>query len=326
MNTLCRVEKCNIVFKPYNENKSSKLYLELTTDCNLRCKHCFNNSGESIKYMSIDQVEDIYNMVRKSNLKIIEVILSGGEPLLHPKFDQILKLFGDYYKVKVLTNGTLINDNHINLFKTANCDVQITLNGSNSTIDSELRSDESFNRTIQSIKKIIDSNLSNKLIVTTTINRTNTEDIEELTKLLISLGVKRYQLTYIYKIGRANENWEEVKLETYTMLRLTEQIAKMKDRYDKQIKITTSGMKQLMKLIDDDIRFECFALNEEIAIDADGNITVCPRLREYIDCNDLSMDKYHYAMDKMEVKLVNHGERCNECDNKTVCISSCDLL
>lgn len=89
--------------------------IELTYKCNLSCLHCYAECGRSYSDMSLKDIKKIIDqLVLAGNLFLS---LTGGEPLLRKDFDDIYiyaKKKG--LMVEVLTNGTLITDDKIELF------------------------------------------------------------------------------------------------------------------------------------------------------------------------------------------------------------------
>lgn len=88
--------------------------IELTNKCNLSCQHCYINHNSS--YIPFDI---IINIVKKfKDEGTMYVALTGGEVFTHPDFIEIYKLFKtNGFIVTIKTNGLLINDKHIKLFK-----------------------------------------------------------------------------------------------------------------------------------------------------------------------------------------------------------------
>jgi MoaA/NifB/PqqE/SkfB family radical SAM enzyme len=91
--------------------------LDVTTRCNINCIGCFYHclQGREPKKRNNIQADISLNLVQKicHDLCLLgthKVILSGeGEPLLHPNIEQIITTFkSGKFKVKLLTNGTLL--------------------------------------------------------------------------------------------------------------------------------------------------------------------------------------------------------------------------
>ncbi len=91
-----------------------KLYIELTSSCNLSCKMCYRRFwSEKTGMMNDYTFKNIIDQI--SEFKYLETIHFGGigEPLFHPRFLEYAKLVKSKgYKLYISTNGSLLN-NHI---------------------------------------------------------------------------------------------------------------------------------------------------------------------------------------------------------------------
>ncbi|MDL4843248.1 radical SAM/SPASM domain-containing protein [Aquibacillus rhizosphaerae] len=87
--------------------KFKKFYLEITSVCNLACSFC----PPTIRERQFVSVEDF--AIRLDQIKPHTDYINlhvKGEPLLHPKIDQLLDISHEKgFKVNITTNGTLIN-------------------------------------------------------------------------------------------------------------------------------------------------------------------------------------------------------------------------
>jgi cyclic pyranopterin phosphate synthase len=91
-----------------------KLRLNLLDACNMRCLYCMPIDQKFKKLNSLLSPTEITNIV--ANLKtfgIEEVRLTGGEPLLHPKFKAIVKELSalNLKKLGLTTNAILLDEN-----------------------------------------------------------------------------------------------------------------------------------------------------------------------------------------------------------------------
>lgn len=102
------LEKSPKWFEFCRNNNSPKIYdgfmIDITKSCNIACQYCYHdNSGEHCKTDSIlHQIEHFKQYA--------PIILTGGEPTLHPDIDKILMaaaLTGQYW---LLTNGIKLSD------------------------------------------------------------------------------------------------------------------------------------------------------------------------------------------------------------------------
>ncbi|MBQ1532182.1 MAG: SPASM domain-containing protein [Solobacterium sp.] len=84
-----------------------RVYIEITSACNLSCSFCTVSSRER-KYMKSSFFEAVIRQVREITPYICLHV--QGEPLLHPDIDEILTLCDQYgMQVQLVTNGLLIS-------------------------------------------------------------------------------------------------------------------------------------------------------------------------------------------------------------------------
>ena len=97
------------------KKRFKKIYVEITNSCNLKCSFC--PEGKRVKeFISVDKFENIINQIKSyTNLIALHV---KGEPLLHPKLEELLNICEDNnVLVNITTNATLLEKNKDILFK-----------------------------------------------------------------------------------------------------------------------------------------------------------------------------------------------------------------
>ena len=87
-----------------------QIRLLLTDICNAKCSGC-HNEGQSITgaRMSLDWLSNFMSLI--SPLSIREIVLSGGEPLLHPDLEDIIHIIRSHSNcfLSINTNGLVSN-------------------------------------------------------------------------------------------------------------------------------------------------------------------------------------------------------------------------
>jgi radical SAM protein with 4Fe4S-binding SPASM domain len=95
--------------------------LEVTARCNNECRHCYINlpAGDRAARESELTLAEISDLAAQAvELGAFWCLITGGEPMLRPDFaDLYLALKRKGLLVSVFTNATLINGEHIALFK-----------------------------------------------------------------------------------------------------------------------------------------------------------------------------------------------------------------
>jgi len=106
-------QKMVLITPPKAELKElENIFIQLSSKaCNLKCKFCY------IKRDSFKKEEDFIPLEKvKQSLtylkgkKLNSIYLTGGEPLLHPDFNQILRMCLKISNTTVMSNGIMIND------------------------------------------------------------------------------------------------------------------------------------------------------------------------------------------------------------------------
>lgn len=169
-------------------------YIEVTRACNLRCKHCLNNSGKVMKNQLT--TEEIYKLINDlANAGIQEIRFTGGEPLVHKDIYKMIELatkLGLY--VSIGTNGTLIDKQTAQKLKDAGLKKAVTsLDGIKEKHDS-IRGKGNYEKTVASIKYLQEQGI--KIKVNSVIMRSNMDDVimlaKELNKMKIDMLIRRF--------------------------------------------------------------------------------------------------------------------------------------
>jgi radical SAM protein with 4Fe4S-binding SPASM domain len=165
-------------------------WLEITNLCNLRCVHCYKGEENNKQYpnqLDINQWRDIIDQLSRMNCKSIQFI--GGEPLLCLYLNNLIQYayFKGIRDITVFTNGTLINEDFIKIFKEYNVKIRVSLYGQNSEVHERVTQiKKSFEDTKNALIK-----LKNEKIPTTVsviIMKENEDYIEEIKTFINNLG------------------------------------------------------------------------------------------------------------------------------------------
>ena len=118
--------------------KKVEVILKVTEACNLRCKYCYNGEDSYHKgVLSLERFEKLLKVL-STGYDLIHIIWHGGEPLyagidyFHQALDIEKKVnINDSVVIEnsIQTNGTLITNEWINLFKEHNIRVGISFDG-----------------------------------------------------------------------------------------------------------------------------------------------------------------------------------------------------
>ncbi len=161
------------------------VYFNITSDCNLSCAYCYKGSIKRNEYMNPDDTIMFLNCIEKVNPDC-NIIITGGEPFLHPDIFTILDLIKKRgFKCSILTNATLIDEDCTEKLKTYDnlSNIQVSIDGITEATHKMTRGN-SFTKTIKGIEAIIKSNLNYSLAPT--IHDKNLSEIYDIAHFAFS--------------------------------------------------------------------------------------------------------------------------------------------
>lgn len=82
-----------------------RIYLEITNNCNLNCSFCIGNQREKM-FIDIENFKIILSKLKGYTKYLYFHVM--GEPLLHPKINELIDLASKDYYINITTNGYLI--------------------------------------------------------------------------------------------------------------------------------------------------------------------------------------------------------------------------
>ena len=180
--------------------------IEITKRCPLKCKHCYNNSGDSkMDELTSEEIIQIMQDLKKSG--VIKVAITGGEPTIKKGFIDICKFAANsFLAVAVMSNRYLINEELVNqlIEYKDNLTFQISIDGNEKHHNFIRGVQDSFEKACNAIKIL--SKKGFKVAISFTCNSENSGDIEYITNLVKQLGA--IQITYglTMDMGRASDN------------------------------------------------------------------------------------------------------------------------
>ncbi|MBS7658551.1 MAG: radical SAM protein [Candidatus Bathyarchaeia archaeon] len=189
------------VTKPFTPGAPFQVVWEITSACNLKCKHCSANAGVGSNELNTEEALKAIDELDKFGITILA--FSGGEPLIRKDFLKLAKYAADKgIYVAVATNATLITREKAKEMKEAGIEyVQISLDGATpETHDSFRGAPGTFNRTIEGIKNVVAEDFF--VNVSTTVTKLNYREVPKILDLCEKLGVDWFMAYNFIPTGR----------------------------------------------------------------------------------------------------------------------------
>lgn len=177
-------------------------HVELTNRCNLSCLHCTNNSGQP--YPDELTTEEILSLIDTlSIMGITRIVLTGGEPLLHPDLYEIINHARKApMRVDIFTNSTLITEDHIKKFKQYGvARIATSIDSLNESIHDTFRGQKgALKRTLRGITLLQKAGFPVRVSIS--IAQANKDHIVDLIKYLGEHNLTDYQVAPVRFSGR----------------------------------------------------------------------------------------------------------------------------
>jgi radical SAM protein with 4Fe4S-binding SPASM domain len=211
------------------------LELQITNNCNLRCRHCYINflsppsnfpfckgvrpqsvgqghgevkgamgklSEENRSELSIKQIRAILKEFEQ--MQGLRVLITGGEPLLHSKFEEINEMLPQFLLRKVLiSNGILLDEKRIERLNVD--EIQISIDGLENAHDS-LRGKGTYRLAMKAAQCSLDHGFH--VSIATMIHPKNLTDFDEMERLFKDMGIKEWAVDVPCITGRLEQNTE----------------------------------------------------------------------------------------------------------------------
>ena len=291
--------------KDWSENKKTieRLDIELTTKCNLRCKHCSGEYGEQDKSsMPQEMFHRIIHWAAENNIS--SVTLSGGEIFCLSNISKYLEYARKNFmgRIDIISNATLIYPEHISILKSCVDEISISLDGYDKNSVDFIRGQGVFDKVIETIILLKNNKIDNISLsmVLTSNNKNHVTDFKELCNkfevkpILRTLSVKGRALKFYDDLINDNEKGKE-------------------DNISKRINMLAM----------------CNAGSQILSINASGKVTLCSAMEESNvilgDIDELDII-FHDVKRINTICVVDTVTPCNECDVRYFCSSMCHAV
>ncbi len=307
------------------------LFIEVTSRCNARCEHCGSSCGDFVPKDEIsaeDLKKTLKSISEHYNPKDILLNITGGEPLVRRDLFEIMDYANKLgFRWGMTSNGMLINDDIIKKMVDTNMEtVSISIDGLKETHEKFRKVPNSFDRIIEGIKKMQDTPSIKIVQVTTVANKKNINELEDIYKLMLDLGIKYWRVINVDPIGRAKDN-KDILLDKDDYKFLFNFIKEK--RKENKIVVEYGCSHYLDIPLEKELRdtyFYCVTGLYVASILSNGDIFVCPnveRRKEFVQGNiktddfvDVWENKFEFFRSDDRLKC----DKCNKCSKWKYCL------
>lgn len=329
------IEKCGKIVEVDYSIENSLIFprfvsLEITEQCNLKCKHCYTAAGEGKpNFLDIDVIYNLIDELSKYGCEFLAI--GGGEPLLYKDIDKVIRyaiLKG--VEVELVSNGILFNKDTIEKLYNAGLKyVQISLDGESSETYSKVRGTDFFNLVVNNIKNV---NKKFNTSVSTVLCKYNYDKIFDIIKIVDSINVDSYRIMKFIEVGRGSDNKSSLQITPSEFGEFLEKIKTRRKDFRVPIRIDENMLENFKRKkipwLSDGL-YGCSAGRSTISIDVNGNVYPCSFLNyEELMCGNIKNESLLNIWKNSEIlrKFRNIDKlegKCGICEYKNNCQGGC---
>jgi MoaA/NifB/PqqE/SkfB family radical SAM enzyme len=250
----------------------------ITRKCNYRCRGCNVWKEQDKRELSTEEIKKGLDILK--DLGIVEIVLSGGDPLLRDDAAEIIEHASKLFITTVYDNGSMA---------AKKIDALRNVDFAAISIDSldEAKNDYmkavpgAWKKAMKAVETLHNEGIN--VSVTPTISQQNLYEIVDITNYFTKKGIPVWYCLYSYdqtcdvnqlfRIGKAND--EFIIRDKQAMVKLCDTLIEMKKKSGK-ILMTNKLLKVLRNLFSEGKRtWKCQALQNFLVIDHLGRIAGC---------------------------------------------------
>ena len=308
------------------EYKNMNITIDVTSKCNLRCKHCRVNE---IGYdMTLDEIEEVFNKL--TDFKPRGVFISGGEPLIRDDIVEIVKKSKKLAPVTILnTNSLLLTENKLKELIDAGLDyIQVSVDGIEEQHD-YIRGKGTYKKTIEKMKMINEYSDQIKLHISSVVSQKNIDYMEEFARQILEIEKINVQILGFKRFIPNNVLKDTAALGKDGLKKLYKNLELLQKKYNEK---TTIASDMPMKNVFNEKRaievmkkynlscVGCSAGVNGISIRNDGTVTPCTLL--YISCGNILKQNLKEILQNADMVKIKNRElkgKCGKCQYKLIC-------
>jgi radical SAM protein with 4Fe4S-binding SPASM domain len=197
-----------------NSDLFTHLFFELTSRCNLRCKHCYMEGG--LARPKELRLQDFVNLVEEfSALGGQFLTLSGGEPLLFPGWAAVAGVGAEHgLQLSLMTNGTYLDRSVISVLRRLQVTVGLGFDGFTAASHDANRGKASYLQATRALRLLLDEGYADKTTICFTPLRYSVYDLPALIEMMLQHGLPRLYVSLLEDRGRAEFFRDRIALTT----------------------------------------------------------------------------------------------------------------
>ena len=328
--------------------------IRITSRCNLKCRYCSYSEFSDPENEQADMTPFVFNRIMESARELMpaEIHISGGEPLLHPLWEEFISEARKLFYVSLFSNGTLITPRIASALKRLAVPVSVSLDSLDGGINTSNRS-IGPEKVQEGIDNLIAAGVDFNIICTVT--RANKDSFLDIVSNYIDSPVQLIGVGNIHPAGRALKDRKDLVLTDSEHREVMEKLEQFLGEKKRAKDIVFTDNHQLKNVsysyipVEDQLTaetedfvtdslikdkaaiFNCMAGNWSLSVNPNGDIAPCPICKDY-RLGNIKDTTIRELLDTSEqLKLMNTFRKiptraleiCNRCKYADQCNGGC---
>lgn len=245
------------------------LHILITDHCANRCNMCGHWKTKIKHELKFDIIKQIWDDANKYGVE--SICLTGGDPVLHTNFEDILKLERKF-KLGIITSGNFKKNFDFSLLKNLDF-IRFSLDSLDKEIYYKIRGRNNLHEIIENI--LTAKKYNNNIGINFTIQKLNVHEVIDIAKFVVKNGIKRLIIYPVHHAGDLELDKHDKERLIITLYHIITTL-----HYDKIIDENNLGF--MFDWLAGEIQFKkphvevpCIINKIHLAIDAQGNIYPC---------------------------------------------------
>lgn len=330
-------------------------YLVITGKCNFNCLHCFMAADNSHLMTELSFQDCIHILDECVDCGIQTIVITGGEPFLHPYFMNILKACHERHLTvqDINTNASLINEKILNDIHAMGLNPRLKISFDCLSHHDWMRNMPGIEQTtIEAIQ--LCHKLGFRVEVQTNVNRVNLDTLFQTADYFDKAGIEEMRIIRTTEAPRwvSNANGQCLDLEEYY-----EEMTKFSAAYIASPRHMTVDIWQFLTLVPEkkcyyyrpialsghDYRDNfpvCAGNRSMVSITSAGEVVPCAQMSGYYEKNNMSLGNIHHTslrqllsnskyLDKVTCPISSvheHDSHCSSCSYWKLCAGGCRAI
>jgi len=251
-------------------------WIDITQRCNLRCPYCYTNSNQHTRaQLELDEIKEI--LLDFQQIGATKVMISGGEPCLHPDIDRVMDFSaGEGLSVVLVTNGTLLPARVLPLLRNPGVEVQVSLDAVEAQRYKLSRGLNLLPQVLKNLDKLLDQGV--RLSLSVTMSSVIEDHVEEIIEFALAKGIEFIHFGPMVPVGRGDGSRNLLINNYYPIL---SKLYKLQKIYYLQLGIDIVENLVYALVLNEKRDTYCNAMRgQALEVGSDGTVYCCGSLRD----------------------------------------------